>query len=166
MTVFGGDVIYAADINAILNATTQKPIGRAVQSVAQALADATFVAITFTTEEYDTGNFHDNSTNTSRVTPTLAGYYQFVGTVSFEGTSTPVAVDVHIRKNGSSSVPGTTRNLGATTILGQQVTATVAMNGTTDYVELMGRQDSAGADNTQVNLPITSVLEWEYVRPL
>jgi hypothetical protein len=166
VTVFAGDVIYASDLNAIYDATVGKPIGRATQSAAQALPDASFTAITLTSEEFDTHDFHSTTTNTSRVTPTVGGYYRFTGTVSFEATTTPVAVDVCIRKNGSSLVPGVTRNIGGTTILGQQVTSMVAMNGTTDYVELAGRQDSAGADNTQVNLPITSVLEWEFVRPL
>lgn len=160
------DLLNANLVDPVNETTAEKPIGRVTQSVAQSLADATFTAITFTTQEYDTHDFHSTSSNTSRITPTLAGYYRFTGTVSFEGTATPVAVDAHWRKNGSNSAAGTSRVIGATTILGVQVTATIAMDGVSDYMELMGRQDSAGADNTQVNLPITSVAEWEFVRPL
>ena len=134
--------------------------------MSQALADATFTAITLTTEEYDTGGYHSTVTNTSRITPTKAGYYRFTGAVVFEATSTPVAVDVHFRKNGSASLIPAIRVGGATTILSQQVTVTEPMNGSGDYIELMGRQDSAGADNTQVNLPFACCVEWEYVRPL
>ncbi|MEV0902885.1 hypothetical protein [Actinoplanes sp. NPDC049802] len=146
--------------------TTGKPIGRATQTVAQALPDATFTAITFTAEDYDTHGFHSTSTNTSRITPTVAGYYRFTGTVTWEGQTTGVGLDAHFRLNGTTSIAGAVRIPGTTTIAAQQLTVTVAMNGTTDYIELMGRQDSAGSDNTQVNPPLTSAVEWEYVRPL
>lgn len=162
MTVFAGDPIYASDINLFHD----KPIGRATQSAAQALADATFVAITLTTEEYDTHGFHSTASNTSRVTPTVAGYYRFTGIVTFEAQATGVGLDVHFRLNGTQSITGAVRIPGTTTIVAQQLTVTVPMNGTTDYIELMGRQDSAGADNTMVNLPFACAVEWEYVRPL
>lgn len=166
MVVFAGDVIYASDMNTVINATTEKPIGRATQSVSQALADATFVAVTLTNEDYDTHGFHSTSSNTSRITPTVAGYYRFTGIVSWEAQSTGVGIDAHFRLNGSTSVTGAVRIPGTTTIAAQQVTVTVAMDGSSDYIELMARQDSAGADNTQVNLPFACVVEWAYERPL
>jgi hypothetical protein len=156
----------ATDINDDVDEIVSKPIGKATQSVNQALTDATFVAITLTTEEFDTHAYHSTSVNTSRITPNMAGYHRFTGTVVFEATATPVAVDVHFRKNGTDSIVPAIRAVGATTILAQQVTVTIPFNGSGDYVELMGRQDSAGADNTQVNLPFACCVEWEYLRPL
>lgn len=37
----------------------------------------TDTAVTFTTEEFDTNSYHDNSTNTSRFTAPSTGYYLF-----------------------------------------------------------------------------------------
>lgn len=153
------------DVSTIVTGLS-KPVGFISQATAQTMADATYTAITFTAEDFDTHNFHSTSSNTSRVTPTIAGYYRFTGAVTFEAQSTGVGLDVHFRKNGSTDVNGAVRIPGTTTIVSQQFTRMIAMNGSTDYVELMGRQDSAGTDNTQVSLPITSTLEWEYSRPL
>lgn len=41
-----------------------------------------------------------------------------------------------------------------------------AFNGSSDYMELMGFQDSSGAVNTNVSSRFTSFLEWKYLRPL
>ncbi len=149
--------------NASLDA---KPIGKAYATATQALADATFVAINLAGEEYDTHGYHDTATNNTRVTPQQAGYYRFSGTVYFAGQTTPVAIDCYIRKNNATTLYNGVRAMGAATAIGCQVTTVIPMNGTTDYVELIGRQDSAGANTTAVNLPFTSILEWEYVRPL
>lgn len=164
--VAAGDPIYASVMNAVIAATIEKPIGRATQSVSQALADATFTAVTLTDEDYDSHSIHSTSSQTSRITPNVEGYYRFTGTVSWEAQSTGVGIDAHFRLNGSTSITGAVRIPGTATIVAQQVTVTVAMNGTTDYIELMARQDSAGADNTQVNLPFACVVEWAYERPL
>jgi hypothetical protein len=153
------------DVSTIVTGLS-KPIGKAVQGTSQTLADNTFTAITLGTEDFDTHNFHSTSSNTSRVTPTVAGYYRFSGTVSFESQTTGVGIDVHFRKNGTTELTPTVRIPGTSTIAAQQVTVLIPCNGSTDYVELMARQDSAGSDNTQVSLPITSVVEWEYSRPL
>lgn len=164
-----GAKTYAADVTAIENATTKKPIGKITVTGTQALADATDVAIQFAAEVFDTHGFHDNSTNNTRVTPNVAGYYRFWGTVNFASQATPVQSYAFLRKNGS----GGTAEGAADVVKGDSVaqnTATpctiIAMNGTTDYVELVGRQDSAGADTTNASVQFSSFLEWEYMRPL
>ena len=126
----------------------------------------TAVAITFTTEDIDTHGFHDNVTNNSRVTPTVAGIYTVRGAVVFEALTTPVFTAVWIRKNGSTGLPPAARTPGGTSAGGIYTAALVTFNGTTDYVELIGQQDSAGADNTNVSSQYTSVLELVYERPV
>lgn len=161
-----GDPIFWEDVQEARDASADKPLVRLVQTAAQALADATQVAVTFTSEEIDTHGFHDSGTNTSRITPTVAGYYRFSGTAFFEAQSTPVVSDVNIRKNGATNIAPAGRYLGAGQTFALACTAIVSMNGTTDYVELVARQDSVGADNTNVSLQFSSVFECEYLRPL
>lgn len=140
-------------------------VGRAYATSGQSLADATWTAITLQDESFDTGNFHSTSSNQSRVTPSVAGYYRFTGTGSFESQSTGVGLDVGIRKNGSDFQGSPVRIPGTTTIAAQQVSVIVSMNGSSDYCELVMRQDSAGSDNTQINDPFRPTLEWEYIGP-
>lgn len=142
-------------------------LGRLVQTVAQSIPDATLTALTFTTEAYDTGGFHDLVTNTSRVTPNKPGYYAFRGSYFSAAITTPVTMDASFRANGSTSyAPGARTVPPSGNAVSRETFALIACNGTTDYVELMAFQDSAGAVNTNVSSRFSSVLEWWYVAPL
>lgn len=164
--VAAGAPINASDINALNAGTLAKPLVRLVQAVVQVLADNTAVAVTFTTEDIDTHGYHDNVTNNSRITPLIAGYYTVRGAVMFEALATPVFTACWIRKNGSTGLAPAARGPGSTNAQGAFTAVLVSMNGSTDYVELVAQQDSAGADNTNVSSQYTSVLELIYERPL
>ena len=158
-----GDITYWSDVaNAI-----RPPLVRLVATAVQALADNTAVALTFAAEEIDTHGFHSTVTNTSRVTPTVAGYYEVTGTVFFEAQTTPVVSSAWIRKNGTDNKPAAGRDVPGAQAFSLHTGATlISMNGTTDYVELMAQQDSAGADNTNQSIQFSSVLEVKYVSAL
>jgi hypothetical protein len=171
-TFFAGDELAAADLEKLNVTTVAKPIGRLIQQPAsQALADNTAVAVTFGTGStvYDTNSFHSESSNTTRVTPSIAGYYRFSGVVFFETEASPVVASANFRFNGTTNLAAAWR--AGTASIGLQAFSgltqvTIAMNGTTDYVELMALQDSAGADNTNTSVHFSSTLEWEFIRPL
>ncbi len=166
--VASGAVINASTINDIIRATLNRPTGRLVASGAQALADNTQVAILFSTEAFDSANFHSTSSDTSRVTPSKAGQYRFSATGFFESQASPVFSDVNFRFNGTTHLAPAER-VGvppAGSAFSLACTVLIEMNGTTDYIELMMRQDSGGADNTNQSVQYSSVLEWEYVREL
>lgn len=149
-----------------LNVLFGKPIGRLVQATLQSLADATRVAVTFGTGStvIDTHAFHSESVNTSRITPTKAGYYRFSGFGFWAAQTTPVSTDVTFRLNGTTSLPSAWRGLG-TTVAGSGFTQVEQlMNGTTDYMELTIDQDSSGAVNSNVSVNFTSSVEWEFIR--
>jgi hypothetical protein len=78
-------------------------VGCSLTKVAnQTTSAATYTVITFTSEEFDTNGFHDNSTNTSRITiPTgYAGKYLITGQISTTtGTETHTSA---IKLNGSN----------------------------------------------------------------
>ena len=52
-----------------------------------------------------TGSFHDNATNQSRLTITDAGYYQLYSSLTiFSGATADTVATMEIRKNASSTV--------------------------------------------------------------
>jgi hypothetical protein len=97
---------------------------------AQALTGGVQTSITFTSEIIDTDGFHDNSTNTSRITIPAGkgGKYLVTGMVSFSGGTSNF---VEIWKNGAF------QNIfvDKTTSGGQSVSAIVNLVAT-DYLEL------------------------------
>ena len=148
-----------------------KPVGRIVATGAQSLADNTATAITFTdTDEIDTHAQHNPGVNPTRITPNVAGYYRFYGTVTFGSRADYVDVNAWFRKNGATNMAGGQRNgfSGVTTSVQTCVAqATVLMNGSTDYVELIGQQNN-GANVSQTlnqSSQFSSALEWEYLGP-
>lgn len=171
MTVYGGDVIYASDLNTISDATVGKPVGRIRQGTAQTgIVNTTATAITFTaTDEIDTAGIHDPATNSSRVTPTKAGAYQVRAAVAFAGQTDYTVIQVYIAKNGTALAPATriTPSASSQTLV-VPAAATVDCNGTTDYFEvyMVATRSGAGTTSTVVSVQFASVLEWEYSRPL
>lgn len=162
-----GQIVVESDWTNVEQGGRQKPIGRITRpSPAAGLADNTFVAIAFTSEDFDTHGFHSTSVNTTRITPNIPGYYRFWGSAMFSAQSTPVFSDWCFRKNGTDSLPGGGRMPGQTSAFGGVAFATIDFNGTTDYMEFVMRQDSAGGDDTNTTSPFIPVVEWEFVRDL
>lgn len=111
----------------------------------QTLTNGVATKVQWTTEEYDTNNNFDNATN-YRFTPTVAGKYllqgQLYAAVNFDAS----LLAAHIYKNGSEYKRCETRTSG-TGGDGVHFSVIVTANGSTDYFELFGYQDS-GADRT------------------
>lgn len=145
------------------------------QTAVQALANATWVAITFTGEVVDTISGHSVSSNTSRYTPTTAGYYKCVGQVT---TAVSTAGDrvAQFRKNGSvvtSGSDGDAPYSGVPSMKGTGLSfgmafawATIKCNGSTDYIELYGQQNSGGSLNTASDTNSRCFFIAEWVAPL
>ncbi|GAA0494702.1 hypothetical protein Ade02nite_19870 [Paractinoplanes deccanensis] len=163
-----------ADLLALQAATTQRPLVRLQQMAAQSLASNTATAITFgaSSEEIDTHGFHDTASNTSRITPTLAGYYRFTGTVWYAADTDVISYFAMLAKNGSIFAPRNEIVLPSTATSSlprsANVTAIQAANGTSDYFELLGQQlqAAAGSLNTNIGGSLSSLFECEYLRPL
>jgi|SRR6188508_307647 len=161
-----GDEIRASDFTALEDLTIRRPRCRVVQSTIQSIPDNTATAITFTTEDDDPLGFHDTVTNTTRITPTIAGWYRCTGTY-FSATlaaSTPGLHAVFFRKNGATSIPPGKRSLNQSIVVSPGVSCTtqIQFNGTTDYIELMALQDSTGAVNTAVSAYIACAIDCVY----
>lgn len=147
--------------------TNYVPVGSVRQSVAQSLTSGSATAITFTgTEFIDTHNYHNPSSNSSRVTPLIAGYYSVVGTLSVVSAAY-TQVSAAIGVNGTRIAPQVVLRPDAASSAAQsvQTTTIVSMNGSTDYFELYGSQNSSGAQNTNVSAGFESSLQWNYIGP-
>ena len=117
------------------------------KSAVQSCANNTGVKITWDTENFDTDNFHDPSTNTSRITIPAgkAGKYSISATGSFSPNATGQryfalyvnnVLIIILSRNAGNSVAD----------LGQSGTAILNL-AVSDYVELEAFQNSGGALN-------------------
>lgn len=169
MALAGGPTNYS-DYAALAQASISRPLVRLIQQSAQSIASGTATALTFgaSSEDIDTNSFHDTATNTSRVTPTVAGYYEVTVTASFAtGASSYTQITAAAAKNGTRAAPQDIRRPDAgTSATNAQTTATLTANGTTDYFEGFASQNSSGAQNTNVSAGFQSVLEVKFLRPL
>jgi hypothetical protein len=167
-----GDIIYAADIQAIIDGTLLRPTVRLVQAVAQALTNNVDTPISFTTEEIDTHGFHDGAVNNSRITPSRPGIYELKGRVVFSGDNDFTSLQGRIAKNGAVQAP-IDRQLGTfstSTSAGRGVYAfgQFSADGIGDYFELMGLQQNTSAAATPTNIggSFASTLECVFLRDL
>lgn len=111
----------------------------------QSINDATLTALSFGAEDADTDSFHDNSTNPSRLTAPVTGYYIVEGGVEFASNATGRRA-VQIRKNGSVFYASLMVDACSSDATLLPVSAIVQLNAG-DYVEIMVFQNSGGALN-------------------
>jgi len=145
-----GNIITSADSGTVTqamlasNVAGNGPAFYAYASATQSVSNNTDVKLQINTKETpdpDTSNLFN--TSTYRFTPNVAGYYQINGTYCPSGASSGVAA-VKIFKNGSQYKYGLQVANGTGNIV-CGVSSLVYLNGTTDYVELYGYQNSGGA---------------------
>jgi hypothetical protein len=124
------------------------PAFRAYLSSTQTISSATTTKVTLNTENFDTNSNFDTTTN-YRFTPTVAGYYQINGVVTF----TTGAGQAAIFKNGSRYLTGVEVTYNASLGGHIPISDLVYLNGSTDYIELYiylttGTTISSGETNT------------------
>jgi hypothetical protein len=155
--------------NTIGEAASLKPAGRIIASGTQSIPHNTATAIAFSgTDEIDTHGQHNPSSNNSRITPNVAGVYRFTGTLAMGGRADWTYIEAGFRKNGSAALPSYVRIQPGSnnTVRMVQVSVMQAMNGSTDYVELMALHLNAAvaAQVTNQSSQYSSSLEWERIR--
>jgi hypothetical protein len=72
--VSAGDTILASHYNN-LRTDTLNTAARVTQATGQSFAHSTIATVAFGAETFDTGSYHDNSTDNSRLTTATAGIY-------------------------------------------------------------------------------------------
>jgi hypothetical protein len=132
---------------------TAAPAFSAYSTSAQSISSNTATKLALQAEVFDTNSNFDSTTN-YRFTPTVAGYYQFIGTF-FMSVAATARTGAIIYKNGSdtSSNYGTGNSISGGQ--SQQVTALLYANGTTDYFEFYVVQTGATAANAVNSASLT-----------
>jgi len=116
------------------------------------LAASTFTKMPFNAKTFDTNNNYD--TTNYRFLPTVAGYY-WIKVQYFLGVSTGRTV-ASIYKNGGDvcqTLVLSSNTNGGISVVSQGI---FSFNGTTDYVEAYGYQESAGTGAINTNGTLTT----------
>ncbi len=155
-TWVAGELVTAAYMNANIrdagNFVRARPMAILRQAAAQSVPNGAWTAILMDTEDLDRDAGHSTSSNTSRYVGKTPGYYMFPYTLPFTATATG-ARGARIRVNGADSA---TTGCGRSTTNGTAVDTALCgvgftyLNGSTDYAELVGYQNSGGALNTAI----------------
>jgi hypothetical protein len=162
-TQAGANTISVPNTTGTLALTSQLPVAgpafSAYGTALQSASNATFTKIAYNTEEFDTASYYDSTTN-YRFTPLIAGYYQFNATI---GSSNAVTgfVGLSFYKNGSRFKDGTFGTNGNNGPICSG-SALIYLNGSTDYVEVFGYQNSGTSLNigsAGVNFAFSGALE-------
>ena len=121
--------------------------------------DLTYTKLLCNTEVYDTDGDYDNSSN-YRFTRTTAGKYFVYGQIKIEaggGNDDGKSVGIKIYKNGSAItnvVRESEFNLGYEISPSISISSVIAMNGSSDYLELYGSLNSVS--NSSANIGIAN----------
>lgn len=170
MALGAGQIMTQADIDSLRRTADLKPACRLIASAAQSIPDTTNTALLFGAEDIDTHNFHSTSVNTSRITPTVAGIYKFTGMAyMITGNTDYTSCSAFIRLNGVTNLAPAGREGNVVTSLARSIEITqvlVAMNGTTDYAELVVLQTNTAVAARQTNQSgqFNSTFECEFIR--
>lgn len=129
--------------------SNQQEAFSAASNTDQALTTGVATKLLFQTELFDANSSYDSSN--SRYTPKIAGYYQ-VNAQMYLGNTAAALTQVQIRKNGVLEQEA--RGLvNASLAMTTSISGLVFLNGTTDYLEIYGQQNTAG--NLNVIAPNT-----------
>ena len=143
------------------------PLFRVIRSDYQVLANNTDTVISFDNDSsgssFDTNNFYN--TSTYRFTPTIAGYYQLTAQLEFSLNSGNNLFGLMIFKNGSEYLRIRRWNDGSNSNVNINITGIVPFNGSSDYAQVYGWQNSGG-NITVFQGSGRSYFEGLYLRPL
>ena len=117
------------------------PAFRATRATTQSISANTTTKMEFNSETFDTDGCYDPTTN-FRFTPTTAGYYQ-VGAMAYFYAASFGYGRIYIYKNGSNALE-TEQPPRTSGSASPAFTHLIAMNGSTDYLEVYVRMDAAG----------------------
>lgn len=156
--------LWNANVKALGDYVTGKPLFIAYQASAQSLTSGSFFSATLDTELLDVDGGHSTVTNTSRYIFQVAGRYRVTGSVCFASSSAGFR-GAKFLMNGGTAVIGSeqlvTPVTGFQTTCATSATVTVSVN---DYIELQAFQNSGGSLSTSSNASFEYVtclqIEW------
>ncbi|PJN22427.1 hypothetical protein [Kitasatospora sp. CB02891] len=148
-----GQFDTAASMNVIGNNgtfLTNPPLFVGTQSTVQSVPNSTWTALALDTTQTDLYGGHSNTTNSSRYTAQVTGWYTVCGTAAYVPNSTGFRT-ARIQVNGAA-IPGA-ETYGPNNGTAESVIVTPTRDvylTANDYVEVASWQNSGGALNTSV----------------
>lgn len=129
------------------------------QNTTQTLTNGTWTSLSIDFTSYDNYGGHSNSTNNSRYTAQVAGWYTVCGIYAPQAGNSSGFRAVRLTVNGNAILGGANYSGQPTTAEDSQVTPTkdVFLNAG-DYVEVQGWQNTGGNYNTAINSDLRSGL--------
>ena len=112
-------------------------------------AGASSTIIDFVAEEIDTGSFHDNSSNPSRLTITTAAYYRISCKMYATSQASAFQASLHLRKNGGgTALASDQKNWDGTILVNNMWLSKVVLAAASDYYEIAFHNNSGDAWTT------------------
>jgi hypothetical protein len=102
-----------------------------------------YLAITFNSERNDTYSMHSTTSNTSRITFAVAGWYYIWGAAVFDANATGVR-RLGVRLGGSTYIAATNHTAASAGEASYLNISTLYYFAATNYIELMAYQNSGG----------------------
>ena len=153
-TFTAGQVLTASELNNAIPLCI-------LENASMVIPASTTTQVTFSTEVLDPLGWHSTSTNTSRITPNISGYYfvtMQLNDITSSGTLTRALMS--LIKNGEAlAIPIQMDTEGSSYDFA--LPGYVFCNGTTDYIEMRVFQTNAGSTSRTINARFTA----EFVHP-
>jgi hypothetical protein len=138
-----GNLVTVPSVTGTAMVSGAMPAFSAYAGSATSLVNNTLTKVNFDTEEFDT----NSNFASSRFTPTVAGYYQISAVVAMSLAT--FSNEIAVYKNGSVYKYGPFPNKVTSQTAFAGISCLVYCNGSTDYIEIYGFQESGGSLNTQ-----------------
>lgn len=129
------------------------PAFSAYLGATQNITTSVTTKLQFNTESFDTANCFD--TTVYRFTPTVSGYYQVSASMLTTAGGASGTYAIILYKNGSQFAIGTNTPFTTTSNTSSNVSVLVYMNGSTDYLEVYGTQNSGATKDAYQGSPYT-----------
>lgn len=148
MSVAGGQIITAADMNRALRGGPERPFCVVRNTVVTSVTNnSVATALPWDTETRDTHGWHDNVTNNSRITPNIPGWVEVKSIIHFAGNATGRRSAV-LKLNAGTAYYGEIKAATSASGVSAINVREFEVNGSTDYLQTFAFQDSGGALNT------------------
>lgn len=147
-STFAGSAAFSSLVTA-----TGQPRALVYSTAAQALADGSFTAITFESEDHDVGGLHSTGTNPSRLTIPAgsSGLYLCGGTVRFSTGGVGNPAQVRLLKGGATEISaGSAAMLSSVAQMTLSVSAPVVLDGA-EYIEIQAQPSGSTGSTPSVS---------------
>jgi hypothetical protein len=135
-----------------MNFLLNVPACNAVQATPQTVGTAAWTSLALDSTVFDSYGGHSNSTNNSRYTAQVSGWYLVFAASCWPSNATGWR-GIRVTKNGSQVAGGATEvGASAAGVTAIATPSVICFLNAGDYVEAQGWQNSGGNLNTSVNL--------------